>query len=408
MKETLHFTKLSNAHLAKNPDLAAEETADKVDETRFNPMRALTDIGGYSTVFLPGASPSFVLKSATSSVKVMPLRGAGVRGLSSFHTAGCDRGFIYVDVSGVCRVAQLPPSTDLTTIGMTVQRIPIGDDVSCVAYHPPKDVYVIGTSTHSAFQLPKDDDHHREWAKEELPGGFHPLIEQSTITLLSPLTWSPIQSIPLDQGEFITTIKTLNLEVSESTHVRKQLIVVGTGISKGEDLAIRGAIYVFDVIRVVPDPSRPETDRKLKLLAKEEIPRGAVTAISEIGTQGCMVVAQGQKLMVRGLKEDGTLLPVAFMDLQTVATDVKTLPGTGLYVVADALKGVWMCGYAEEPYRMLLFGKGRSDVRVVAAELLPVGGELFVVVVDEEAVVHVLQFDPERELSFTTINGSVR
>ena len=35
---------MSNPHLAKNPDVAAEQTADKADEARNKPMRALADM----------------------------------------------------------------------------------------------------------------------------------------------------------------------------------------------------------------------------------------------------------------------------------------------------------------------------------------------------------------------------
>ena len=49
--------------------------------------------------------------------------------------------------------------------------------------------------------------------------------------------------------------------------------------------------------------------------------------------------------MVRGLKEDGTLLPVAFMDMQCYVTDLKNLPGTGMLAMADAWRGVWFTGY---------------------------------------------------------------
>lgn len=49
--------------------------------------------------------------------------------------------------------------------------------------------------------------------------------------------------------------------------------------------------------------------------------------------------------MVRGLKEDGTLLPVAFMDMQCYTSVVKELKGTGLCLMGDAVKGVWLVGY---------------------------------------------------------------
>lgn len=74
-----------------------------------------------------------------------------------------------------------------------------------------------------------------------------------------------------------------------------------------------------------------------------------MTAVSPIGSQGFLMVAQGQKCLVRGLKEDGTLLPVAFIDMQCYVTVVKELKGTSMCLIADAIKGVWLTGYYVRP-----------------------------------------------------------
>jgi cleavage and polyadenylation specificity factor subunit 1 len=140
-------------------------------------------------------------------------------------------------------------------------------------------------------------------------------------------------------------MKTMSLEVSENTHERRDMVVVGTAITRGEDIPSRGCIYVFEVIKVVPDPEHPETDRKLKLIGKEPV-KGAVTALSEIGEQGFLIAAQGQKCLVRGLKEDGSLLPVAFMDMQCYVSVAKELKGTGMCILGDAVKGIWFAGYS--------------------------------------------------------------
>jgi cleavage and polyadenylation specificity factor subunit 1 len=380
--------------MADNPDVSAEEMASNTDETRDNPMRAISNLGGYSAVFLPGGSPSFVIKSSKSTPKVINLQGVGVRGMSSFHTAGCDRGFIYADVDGIARVSQLPANTSFAELGMSLRKVELGEAVHAVTYHPPLECFIVGTSTEVEFELPKDDDHRRDWQREDI--SFKPTVEQSFLKLINPINWSFIDTIPLEPCEIIMCIKTLNLEVSETTNERKQLVTVGTAISKGEDLAIKGRLYVYDVVTVVPEPDRPETNKKLKLIAKEDIPRGAVTGISEIGTQGFMLVAQGQKCMVRGLKEDGTLLPVAFIDMNCYVTAVKELRSTGLCVLGDAVKGVWFAGYTEEPYKMMLFGKSATNMEVVAADLLPDGEDLFIVVADADCNLHIMQYDPER------------
>lgn len=167
------------------------------------------------------------------------------------------------------------------------------------------------------------------------------------------LTLQLRHSYPLGAAERVTAVENINLEISENTHERKDLIVVGTAFAKGEDIASRGCLYVFEVIEVVPDPEKPETNRRLKLIGKEPV-KGAVTALSGIGGQGFLIVAQGQKCMVRGLKEDGSLLPVAFMDMQCYVNVVKELKGTGMCILGDALKGLWFTGYSVNTLRVLV------------------------------------------------------
>ncbi|UQC88204.1 CPSF A subunit region [Colletotrichum lupini] len=395
LAKTLHFRKVNNPSLAKSPVEVADDDAN--EQPRFVPLRACSDINGYSTVFLPGASPSFIIKSAKSSPKVVGLQGIGVRGMSSFHTEGCERGFIYADSEGQTRVTQLPTDANFAELGVSVRKIPVGDAVGLIAYHPPMETYAVACSVSEAFELPKDDDYHKEWAKETTI--IYPRTERGIIKLMSPTTWSVIDTVELEQHEVAMCMKTLHLEVSEETKERRMLITIGTAINRGEDLPIRGRILVYDVVPVVPQPGRPETNKKLKLVAKEEIPRGAVTAICEVGSQGLMLVAQGQKCMVRGLKEDGTLLPVAFMDMNCYVTAVREVRGTGYCLMTDAFKGVWFVGYAEEPYKMMLFGKSAGKFEVSTADFVVAGDELHIVVCDKDGVVHVMQFDPEHPKS---------
>lgn len=144
----------------------------------------------------------------------------------------------------------------------------------------------------------------------------------------------------------MTAIGNINLEISERTQERKDVIVVATSYARGEDIAARGHLYIFDVIEVVPDPEQPEgTNLKLKLIG-EEILKGAVTSVSGIGGQGYLIAAQGQKCVVRGLKDDGSIPPVAFIDVMSYVSVVKELRGTGMCLVADALRGLWFVGYS--------------------------------------------------------------
>ncbi|KAH0559977.1 hypothetical protein GP486_003507, partial [Trichoglossum hirsutum] len=389
---TLRFLKLPTPQLAQDAVAAAQETTGGGQDRRHNPMRAVSNIGGYSTVFLPGASPSFILKGAASVPRVLSLKGKAVRGMSGFNTGGCERGWVYVDADGVVRVSQFKPNVTFAETGWAMQKVLLGEEVSAISYHTAMGSYVLGTSEEVEFELPKDDDFRKNWATEDL--SFKPKVEHGFLKLLSPTNWSIVDTYPLEADEAPLCIRTLNLETSEHTHARTQLIVAGTSITRGEDLATRGCIYVFEVISVVPQPGRPETNRKLKLIAKEEV-KGAVTALCEVGTQGFLLAAQGQKCMVRGLKEDGSLLPVAFMDMQCYVSVAKSLPGSGLIAFGDAVKNFWFAGFSEEPYKMTLFGKDTSQLGVMAADFFPDGNQLFFVVADKDSIIHVLQFDPE-------------
>ncbi|KAJ5920682.1 hypothetical protein N7516_011540 [Penicillium verrucosum] len=289
------------------------------------------------------------------------------------------------------RACQLPSQTQFDH-SWTLRKVPIEEQVDFLAYSTSSETYVLGTSHQGDFKLPEGDDLHPEWRNEEL--SFCPKIPESSIKVVSPKTWTIVDSYPLDPDEQVTAVKNVNIEVSENTHERRDLIVVGTAIAKGEDMPARGTIYVFDVIKVAPDPEKPETGRKLKLIGKESV-KGAVTALSGIGGQGFIIVAQGQKCMVRGLKEDGSLLPVAFMDMQCYVNVAKELKGTGMVILGDAVKGLWFAGYSEEPYRMTLFGKDPEYLEVVAADFLPDGNKLYMLVADSDCNLHVLQYDPE-------------
>lgn len=90
------------------PPNAGVERPGKNSQRR-RPLRILPDVSGYSTVFLPGESASFIFKTSTSSPHMMRLRGESVRAISSFDSIaiGCDKGFAYLD-STVITICHIP------------------------------------------------------------------------------------------------------------------------------------------------------------------------------------------------------------------------------------------------------------------------------------------------------------
>ncbi|KAE8320845.1 CPSF A subunit region-domain-containing protein [Aspergillus sergii] len=386
----LNFLKETNLVL---PRIASgvEDQSSTEEVIKSVPLRIVSNISGFSAIFRPGVSPGFIVRTSTSSPHFLCLKGGYAQSLSKFQTSECGEGFILLDSKGVIHVCRMPLGVQLD-YPWTIQQIPIGEQVDHLAYSSSSGMYVLGTSHRAEFKLPEDDELHPEWRNEMT--SFFPEVQRSSLKVVSPKTWTVIDSYLLSPAEHVMAVKNMSLEISENTHERKDMIVVGTAFARGEDIASRGCVYVFEVIKVVPDPKRPEMDRKLRLVGKEPV-KGAVTALSEIGGQGFLIVAQGQKCIVRGLKEDGSLLPVAFMDVQCHVSVVKELKGTGMCIIADAVKGLWFAGYSEEPYKMSLFAKDLDYLEVLAADFLPDGNKLFILIADSDCNLHVLQYDPE-------------
>lgn len=73
------------------------------------PMRAISDCNGYSTVFLPGESPVFIVKSASSPPRLLTLRGETVQSLMGLSTSNCRAGFAYLDQKVGLRITLFSP-----------------------------------------------------------------------------------------------------------------------------------------------------------------------------------------------------------------------------------------------------------------------------------------------------------
>lgn len=66
-----------------------------------------------------------------------------------------------------------------------------------------------------------------------------------------------------------------------------------------------------------------------------------------------------------------------------------------LSTVNYLLMGYILITLQEEPYKMSLFGKDPDYLEVAAADFLPDGNKLYILVADSDCNLHVLQYDPE-------------
>ncbi len=389
---TFQFKKIGTRNAEYNEDSIVDEDGETT--ANFPPIQVLQNVSGLFSVFVPGNFPRLILKRASTSPKIYDVTDA--KSMCSLHSKVDRPSLLYVDDEGHLCTGRIPSHGLIGFSDWVIEKTNLHQDVMGVTYFEATQSYVLAADYTTGFQLPNDDDWHPEWRKED--AGFLPTVRQSSVKLMSAKTHHVLGEHHFSAAERILCIKTMNLEVSEETHERKDLIVVGTAVTKGENVVTRGLIYLFDIVDVVPQPGRPETDLKLKLLTREDV-RGALTSICSIGSQGFMLAAQGQKTMVRGLREDMSILPVAFMDMRYYVHVAKSLVSTGLTILGDAFSGLWLMGYSEDPYKMQLLGRDLDDPDCVAADFLPSGKELYIISANGDGQLRLLQYDPENPKS---------
>jgi cleavage and polyadenylation specificity factor subunit 1 len=331
--KVLQFRKIAHSYLPKAPPEEADAATPKC------PLRVITAPNGNACVFVPGHSSAIILRTASTEPTILSIRPHHLQSAAALVSPS-GAGLICVSPSGNVSLNCLPLDADYSS-GWSCSTILQSSAITAFSYHGASDRYVVGVGETVPYRLP-EDELHPEWLNES--ASLWPTMEQDSIKLIDATTLVTTDTLDLEPQEVVMCIKTISLEVSEHSHQRRSVVCVGTAITRGEDINTFGCIYVLDVIEVVPEPDRPETGRKFKLLSKVR-DKGAVTAITQIGTEGFLLVAQGQKCHVRGLKEDGTLLPVAFLDAQNYVNVAKELPGTGLTLLGDAMKGIWFVGY---------------------------------------------------------------
>ncbi|KAK5721024.1 mRNA cleavage and polyadenylation factor subunit [Elasticomyces elasticus] len=392
--EGLRFRKVPSTYVPRYDEGLGSEGGERPAA-----LRAVR-VGGRRCVVVPGGRVGLIVKEVVGMPRVLGVRTGGkVRTIVEASTA--EGGFGVVDKEGKMREIRLPGDARFET-GWSVRFLPLslpmdggGEkvmEVRFVAFHEKRGVYVVAACWDVDFHMPAEEEGESKGVVEDIT--LRPQIPQYSLHLLSATTHEIIQSVAMPYAETITSMKIMPLEVSEHTHEQRSMVVVGTATIRGEDLPAKGALTVLDIIDVVPDPDRPESGVKLQAVSREET-KGAVTALEAFGDCGLVGTAQGQKIMLRGLKEDGSCLPVAFLDAQTYITTLRTFGRSGLWLAGDAWKGLWFGGFIEEPYKLSVLGKSRTQMEVMAAEFLPFDGLLYIVVVDAEMDLHVLQYDPE-------------
>lgn len=347
-------------------------------------------INGKHTLGVTGETAFILVKTLHTSPRLIEFGEAN--GAVAFTS--WDGKFTYLTNDGEVAECRFDPTFSLET-NLPVKHVPLcGETISKVTYHETMDVYVIATHKTVPHVVRDEDD---EVIDSLTPDVMPATTYQGAIRIVNPFSWTVIDSYEFEMpAEAALCCESVKLSISDRKSQKREVVAVGTTILRGEDLAARGALYLFDVIEIVPEKERPETNRRLKKLVQDRV-RGAFTAVCEVS--GRLLAVQGQKLLVQALQDDLTLVPVAFLDMQTYVAVAKSL--NSMLLLGDATRSVQFVGFSMDPYQMIPFARDLQRVLVTTCDFAIEGENLTFVVADLQKRLHILEYDPDDPQSYS-------
>ncbi|ODV80617.1 pre-mRNA 3'-end processing factor CF II [Suhomyces tanzawaensis NRRL Y-17324] len=380
-----------NYRFVKEKDLAltgASMTAYSIGTAIERRMAYFPNLNGYTGIFVTGVTPFLILKPTHSIPRIFKFTKISVVSVAPYDDSKVQNGLIFLDNDKNARIGNLPLDFNYENT-WPIKQIHIGELIKSITYHESSNAYVLSTFTEIPYDCLDEENNPIVGIDKTKPGA---LSYKGSIKLISPINWSVIDSVELKDNEIGMTIKSMALDVGSSVKKfknKKEFIVIGTGKYRMEDLSSNGSFLILEIIDIIPEPGRPETNHKFKEVFKEDT-RGAVTSVCEVS--GRFLVSQGQKVIVRDLQDDG-VVPVAFLDTSVYVTESKSFGN--LLILGDSLKSIWLVGFDAEPFRMIMLGKDLQSLDVNCADFIVKDEDIYVLIADNNNILHLVQYDPE-------------
>ncbi|KAH3674775.1 hypothetical protein WICPIJ_009463 [Wickerhamomyces pijperi] len=343
-------------------------------------------LNGVNLLFVSGKQPYFIIKTAKSNPKIFKFTSKSAISICKMIEEGKER-FMYIDESKNARVCSLPDYDDYSNNLPVFKFRAIGETLNCVTFNETNNLLVVSSLIKHSYQAIDENGQLIPGSIEDLPKAHN---FKSKVYLINPVNWVIIDTIELEENEVVNDLKSSFLTISSRSKRQREFLIVGIGKYRLEDLTVYGVFKLIDIISIVPDPSKPEIKFKFKEISNE-LMKGAVTKISEIS--GRFLVSQGQKVLIRDLQQDNSTVPVAFYDIATNVSEVKTFGN--LLIVADHLKSLAFFGFDAEPYRLLLLGKDSQNMNVLSADFIIENGDVYFLVSDDKENLRLLTYQPD-------------
>ncbi|KAK6464253.1 CPSF A subunit region-domain-containing protein [Scheffersomyces coipomensis] len=352
---------------------------------------------GFKYIFVTGIIPYIILKNLHSIPRIFKFSKIPILSISFYADSKTTNGLIYLDNLQNARICELPTDFNYEN-NWPIKTVYIGESIKSIAYHETSNTYAVSTISEIPYDCLDEAGKPIVGVQVDKP---RPESFKGSIKLISPFNWTVIDTIELKDDEVGMTIKSMVLDVgggssNKKFKSKKELITIGTGKYRIEDLSSNGSFKVFEIIDIVPEPGKPETNHKFKEMFHEDT-RGAVTSICEVS--GRFLAAQGQKIIVRELEDDG-VVPVAFLDTSVYVSEAKSFGN--LVLLGDSIRSIWLVGFDAEPFRMIMLGKDLQTLDVNCADFISKDEEIYILIADNNNILHLVQYDPEDP---TSLNG---
>ncbi|CAG0879128.1 unnamed protein product [Cyprideis torosa] len=365
-------------------------------------LQYFENVGGYTGVFLSGPYPHWIFMTKRGELRIHPQSIDGpVKCFTPFDNINAKEGFVYANKQSEVRICVLPSSLDYDA-PWPYKKVPLQGTPYYVGYHCESKTYAVVTSkafpVKNYYRFSGDDKEMVDIGNEDPRFPINP-VQRFFLQIVTPTTWElvPHATCAFEEWEHVTSSKTVELLHEGSSSGYKGYIACSTNFSYGEDITSRGRVVIFDVVNVVPEPGKPLTKFKLKVIyAKEQ--KGPVTSLC--ACKGLLCTAIGQKIYLWQLKDDD-LVGMAFIDVGIYVNQCICIKN--FILISDILKSIAVLRFQEDYRNLSLVGSDHKTMEVLACGFLIDNGQLGFIASDNDKNISVFLYVPE---SRDSIGGS--